>query len=152
MPERDQSFPKERRLRKRSDFDRVMQSARGAGDGVLVVFARPLEETAPSRLGLVVGRRIGNAVIRSRAKRRLRSAFRESKPLSRGLEMVIVANSDEVTQMPFSDLRTRLEGLAPASIAKGPKKGPKDGSKKGPRKGPKKVSRKGAKKTGKAGS
>ncbi|MEM0982316.1 MAG: ribonuclease P protein component [Planctomycetota bacterium] len=47
--------------------------------GPLVIFARPTEHTE-HRLGLSVGRKVGNAVKRNRIKRLLREAFRHELP------------------------------------------------------------------------
>ena len=122
MPERDASFPRDRRLRKRREFDLVMGRAPGAGDGTMVVHALPRTRPGPSRLGLVVGRRLGKAVLRNRIKRRLRAAFRTSAALADGVELVVVARSGNLAEMPFGELRRRLERLAARSLARG--KGP----------------------------
>ncbi len=62
-------IPHERRFR--SVFD--AQCSRGAGP--LVVYTLP-SSVGESRLGLVVSKRVGKAVIRNRIKRMLREAFR----------------------------------------------------------------------------
>jgi ribonuclease P protein component len=68
-------FARRLRLRRRDEFERVFKQGRRLGDHRLQVWAAPnnLEYT---RLGVVVGRRHGNACRRNRIKRVLREAFR----------------------------------------------------------------------------
>lgn len=56
-------------------------------------------DAGPSRLGLAVDRRVGRAVRRNRAKRRLRECFRRHKP-PLALDVVMVAKREilNVTQ------------------------------------------------------
>lgn len=51
------------------------------------------------RIGLVASRRIGKAVVRNRAKRRLRAALAEIEPAS-GRDYVVVATR-QVAEAPF---------------------------------------------------
>jgi len=90
MPGR-QRFHGAERLRLRRDFARVFEGKCKAADAVLVVYAAATDLNC-SRLGISVGKRIGNAVRRHYVKRRIREAFRKSKAdLPRGLDIVCVA-------------------------------------------------------------
>ena len=85
----DQRFPKSARLRVSPEFDRVFQSKHYAADGVLVVCAAR-NELNVTRLGLSVSRKVGNAVVRAKWKRRIREAFRTQRSeLPRGLDLVV---------------------------------------------------------------
>ena len=68
-------FPSRLRLRGRSEFRRLFEQGKRAGDHRLQVWAAP-NDLECSRFGLVVGRKHGNAVRRNRIKRVLREAFR----------------------------------------------------------------------------
>jgi ribonuclease P protein component len=59
-------------------------------------------EQGPSRLGLAVDRRVGRAVRRNRAKRRLRECFRRNKP-ARSMDVVLVAKR-EILNVTLAEL------------------------------------------------
>jgi ribonuclease P protein component len=70
------------RLRDSRAFRQTVRSGRRAGGAALVVHLLELPgarepEVAPPRVGLVVGRAVGNAVVRNQVKRRLRHLVRE---------------------------------------------------------------------------
>ncbi len=80
-------FPPRRRLRRRTDFRRVMRSGERVSDDVLQLCALP-NGLPESRLGLIVGKRHGNAVRRNRIRRLLREAFRiQQDSLAPGLDL-----------------------------------------------------------------
>lgn len=83
-------FPKSARLLKSAQFDRVMKRRQSAGDGMVVVYAAPNDCKHP-RLGLIVSRKVGNAVVRNRWKRSIREAFRLEQPnLPQQLDIVVL--------------------------------------------------------------
>ena len=85
----DQRFERRLRVRAKIDFDRIYAARRHAGDGLMVVNAADNGLDHP-RLGLAVGRVVGNAVVRNRWKRLLREAFRlERLALPAGLDLVV---------------------------------------------------------------
>lgn len=88
MPQFD--FPKTVRLLRSADFDRVFRRRCSQGDGMIVMYADHSASERP-RLGLVVSRKCGNAVVRNRWKRSLREAFRLTQhDLPRQLDLVVI--------------------------------------------------------------
>jgi ribonuclease P protein component len=86
---KDETFPKNIRLRRGADFERVFGTKVYAVDGVLVVSADRSPQ-GQTRLGLSVSRKVGNAVVRNRWKRLIREAFRRRKQeLPPGLDLVV---------------------------------------------------------------
>jgi ribonuclease P protein component len=95
---RDERLTKARRILRPADFARVYRFRWSAAEGSLVLYAAPCEpaahDTSDARIGLSVSRRIGNAVIRNRWKRRLREAFRVVRSrLPAGNDYVVVVRS-----------------------------------------------------------
>jgi len=69
------NFPKSARILKSDHFDRVFNARCSFSDGLIVVYFAT-SDREQQRLGLVVSRKCGNAVVRNRWKRALREAFR----------------------------------------------------------------------------
>lgn len=89
MVEEHFPFPKSHRLLSRDDFGRVYESECFAADDVLVI--RGIRnELNFTRLGLSVSKKVGNAVVRNRWKRRIREAFRLAyADLPQGIDIVV---------------------------------------------------------------
>jgi len=73
-------LPRESRMRRPEDFRLVMRTGRRAGGPLLsanVVFpAEGVRPSDPAKVGFVVSRAVGSAVVRNRVKRRLRELMR----------------------------------------------------------------------------
>ena len=83
-------FPKSARLLKSSEFDRVFSTRCRVSDRLILVYAIQNDLDYP-RLGLTVSRKIGNAVVRNRWKRRIREVFRRlQNDLPRNLDLVVL--------------------------------------------------------------
>ena len=103
------------RLKQRSEFLRVAAARRKWVAPGLILQAAPrpaLEEpdAAPFRIGYTASRKVGNAVARNRARRRLRAAVAEIMPAraSPGCDYVLIARARTVDRR-FADLVTDLE-------------------------------------------
>jgi ribonuclease P protein component len=84
-------FTKDYRLRKPSDFRAVRESGRSWPSRLVVIWANS-NATETTRMGVSVGKRIGNAVVRNLVKRRLREAIR-GIPLPVGYDVVVMARA-----------------------------------------------------------
>jgi ribonuclease P protein component len=104
------------RLKRRAEFLRAASRGRKAAmpSVVVQVFARG--DDAPARLGFTVTKKVGNAVIRNRTRRRMREAARlllgAAPP--EGVDLVLIGR-DATRARPFAllieDLRRALTKL-----------------------------------------
>ncbi|MFV2071097.1 MAG: ribonuclease P protein component [Thermoanaerobaculales bacterium] len=92
MPFRRQCFPGKLRLKGRADYQRVYNNGvRIRGRHLVLFVART--EGAVSRFGVTASRRVGNAVVRARCKRRLRELYRLHRSHSGRVSLDVVANA-----------------------------------------------------------
>ena len=86
----DERFTKMDRLRTRSDYQRVYAGRVSVADRQIIVYACKNDNDG-SRLGTSVSRKIGNAVVRNRWKRRIREAYRTHRTqLPNGLDLIVL--------------------------------------------------------------
>ena len=90
------------RLRSPRDVRAVLTGGRRVHGDLLVLHVLPRDDDAPGRLAVAAGRRIGGAVDRNRAKRRLREVLRGTH-VPRGVDLVAVARATTGTA-PWDDL------------------------------------------------
>lgn len=93
-------------LKNRSDF---LRAAKGRSKGVtgfhFQAFYRGDEQ--PPRVGFTCSKKVGNAVARNRAKRRLREIAR-LQPLRAGWDYVLIGRKEVTATRGFEDLRCDL--------------------------------------------
>jgi ribonuclease P protein component len=99
-------FPRERRIKQGRDFARAKVQGRRLAQGCLILNWVDLPPSNLPRLGVITGRKIGHAVIRSRARRLLREAFRlNQRCLSKPVDLVLVARASIVGKA-FTEVET----------------------------------------------
>ena len=99
------------RLRKPDQFQRARRDGR-SWSTPLVALNAVGNKRRGTRCGFVVGKRIGNAVERNRARRRLREAVRlVFERIVPGWDLVFVARSPSVATIEFTELQATVELL-----------------------------------------
>ena len=105
-------------LKKRSDFLRASRARRIATPGFILQQRRRICGSIEGvRIGYTCSKKVGNAVARNRAKRRLREIARLSLPdLGReGFDYVLIGRAQKTAALPFAqllgDMRAALKKL-----------------------------------------
>ena len=76
---------------------RRLYATQGYANGMLVLYARP-NRLGVNRVGITTGKKLGHAVVRNRARRRLREVYRLNEALFKpGYDIVVVARHKCVT-------------------------------------------------------
>lgn len=117
-PPVDHRFSRSRRVLVSADFDQAFKKGRKSVRPFFVVYIRLRENEAaigPSRLGCVVSRKVGNAVVRNRMKRLLRETFRQTQTPG-GIDLVVVVRPNAATRenkefaAQFAEFLRTIEG------------------------------------------
>jgi ribonuclease P protein component len=98
------------RLLRSADFDRVLRSGRRAASDYLALFVSDNELGRP-RVGLAVSKKLGNAVVRNRIKRRLRELIRPLVARAKGGRDVVIVARSRAVDAQFTRLRQEIEML-----------------------------------------
>jgi len=102
------------RLKRRAEFLRIAAQGRKFSTPGLVLQALPAGASGDMRLGITCSRKVGNAVARNRARRRLRAAAAEVIPeaAATGYDYVLIGKTDTLERpdaLLLQDLRTALK-------------------------------------------
>ncbi|HWL92064.1 MAG TPA: ribonuclease P protein component [Phycisphaerae bacterium] len=104
------------RLSGQKNFARVFAGRHSAGDANLVVYALA-NELGRTRMGLSVGRKVGNAVARNRVKRLLREAFRAAyDALPKGYDFICIPRPGKLQTL--ENCERSLRNVAPRAAAR----------------------------------
>lgn len=92
MTARTGRFSRADRLLRSREFQHVTRQGRRAASSAYVVLVASDGAGERPRLGVTVGRKVGNAVVRNRVKRRIREWFRRERAAwTAGLDVVVIA-------------------------------------------------------------
>jgi ribonuclease P protein component len=103
------------RLRESSVISEVLAGRCRAHGGAVVVHARPRPDGGQGRWAVVAGRKVGSAVARNRAKRRLRALLGAAPPPP-GIDVVVVARAAAVG-IPAAGLEADLRRALDRAVA-----------------------------------
>lgn len=97
-------------MRARRDFLSIQKNGRPCHSANFVVLSRPQTPPRESRFGFSVSRRVGNAVVRNRVKRRLREFVRLHRAeFARARDFVVIAKPG-AANLSYGELAEELRG------------------------------------------
>jgi ribonuclease P protein component len=107
------------RLQNKQDFTRVREKGCRMVKGCLIVNWMPLSAGLLSRIGVITGRKLGKATVRTRARRLLREAFRlHQHDLQAPVALVLIARSSILGKKLADVERDFLSLLRQAKLVK----------------------------------
>ncbi|MDK8502767.1 ribonuclease P protein component [Aerococcus sp. UMB1112A] len=96
------------RVKSEADFGRVFHQGKSTANRQFVVYTIDKEQTH-FRLGISVGKKIGNAVTRNYVKRRIRQSVYELRDAIRPNQDFIVIARKPTAQMSMAEIKKSLE-------------------------------------------
>lgn len=97
-------------MKKSGDFNRIFRRGKSAPSPTVIVYWAKTGRSG-NLLGVTAGVKLGNAVFRNRAKRRLREVYRlNEKGIKPGFNFVLVARSKTASAV-FSDIERDFLGI-----------------------------------------
>ncbi|MGI6193724.1 MAG: ribonuclease P protein component [Christensenellales bacterium] len=103
-------------LKKNKEFNRVYRRGKSVGArGAALVYCTARHKSV--RVGFAVGKKVGNAVVRNKVKRRFREAFARQLPYVKpGYDLIFIARSEAKDESFASLLRTVIYLLKKAGL------------------------------------
>jgi ribonuclease P protein component len=106
------ALPSENRLKRTREFGAVREHGKSWAGRCLILAIRPRPESGSPHAGFTTTKRIGNAVVRNKVRRRLRMIVRECFPrLSVTHDLVTIAKYPAV-KAEYGELRQEWQRLA----------------------------------------
>jgi ribonuclease P protein component len=105
-------LPASNRLRRSDDFRRAVRTGRRAGRRAVVVHLLPGSgpTTEPARVGFVVNKAVGNAVLRNRVHRRLRAVMAARLPDLPAGSLTVVRALPTSASASYDELVADIDG------------------------------------------
>lgn len=98
------------RVKSERDFQKVFHEGESKANRQFVVYKLPKDEQKHFRVGISVGTKLGNAVVRNKIKRRVRHALMEldkEYPFDHQADFIVIARNP-VKDMEYAEIKKSL--------------------------------------------
>lgn len=100
----DETFRPHERLRKRKDFSHIYKhGTRYRGKYFTLIYLSNKKDF--SRMAAVASRKVGNAIVRNKAKRRLRTLYRTHKDLLQKSYDMVFITKDKIGEASWNEIQ-----------------------------------------------
>ncbi|MCS7202626.1 MAG: ribonuclease P protein component [Dictyoglomus sp.] len=104
------SFPKHERLKKKKDFKRIIKEGRVYTFPPFMVYIRRGSDVR--KIGIIVNKKVGSAVVRNRLKRLVREVYRLNRPyLVDDVEMIVIIKPSDRIIKNFWEMEKILKKI-----------------------------------------
>ncbi len=124
------AFPRAARIRRRGEFTGVFDGGVKRHGRLMSVFVLPTAGQR-ARLGIAASKKIGGAVERNLAKRRMREVFRVA-PVAAPLDIVVIPRRD-LLNAPFESVQREFAALVDVAVRHGRRSQPSPDQPRAPR-------------------
>ncbi|WP_284140667.1 MULTISPECIES: ribonuclease P protein component [unclassified Virgibacillus] len=99
------------RVKDNKEFQAIFNHGKSFANRQLVIYYLQKSEQTHFRVGISVGKKIGNAVVRNRIKRYIRQAFQEMDALIQPNYDIIIIARNPTKDMGFHEIKKSLNHL-----------------------------------------
>ena len=105
------SFRPNERIRHKHDFQRIYEQGKKIRSSSFVIYITQDQQRQGRRLGITARKKLGNAVIRNRCKRRVRELFRRNKEIFPPGSDVIVVITQNMIGKRYAELEEEFYSI-----------------------------------------
>ena len=106
------ALPRAQRVRRTSDFARVRERGSSWTGRLLILAILPLPDEPHAKFGFTVTRRIGNAVVRNKIRRRLAAITGSLAPQIKGPHLIVTIPRHGAVKAEFTAIKAEWIKLA----------------------------------------
>ncbi len=106
------ALPSDQRLKRTRDFSSVREHGRSWTGRCLILATRPRPDASQAHAGFTTTKRLGNAVVRNKVRRRLRMIVRECLPAIQATHDIVTIAKFPAVKASYAELRQEWRRLA----------------------------------------